>query len=208
MIDVKRMQLHSLALRTQEAYLLAVRQLAKYCRKSPDQIEEEELRQYFLFLKKEKPAARATCTLALCGIKFFYLAPYIYRVALSNRRLICMLDSGSMQSSQITFQYRTSDTGQLKPCTLSVEKFIQGFLQHVLPKGFVKVRYYGFFGATRRTRLAALQQQLGKFTAPLPLEKARPPTDQTPAQAKLPCPQYGLPMLYQRTLPPTLCRPP
>lgn len=66
------MQLHGFAVRTQEAYLLAVRQLAKHYRKSPDQIEEEELRQYFLFLKNEKHAARATCTLALCGIKFFY----------------------------------------------------------------------------------------------------------------------------------------
>ena len=69
---IEDMQLHGFAERTQEAYLLAVRQLAKHCRKSPDQIEEEELRQYFLFLKNEKHAARATCTLALCGIKFFY----------------------------------------------------------------------------------------------------------------------------------------
>ena len=72
MIDAKRMQLHGFAERTQEAYLLAVRQLAKHYRKSPDQIEEEELRQYFLFLKNEKHAARNTCTIALCGIKFFF----------------------------------------------------------------------------------------------------------------------------------------
>jgi integrase/recombinase XerD len=69
---IEDMQLHGFAVRTQEAYLLAVRQLAKHYRKSPDQIAEEELRQYFLFLKNEKHAARATCTLALCGIKFFY----------------------------------------------------------------------------------------------------------------------------------------
>jgi len=69
---IEDMQLRGLAERTQEAYLLAVRQLAKHYHKSPDQINEEELRQYFLFLKNEKHAARATCTLALCGIKFFY----------------------------------------------------------------------------------------------------------------------------------------
>ena len=69
---IEDMQLRGLAVRTQEAYLLAVSQLAKHYRKSPDQIEEEELRQYFLFLKNEKQAARNTCTLALCGIKFFY----------------------------------------------------------------------------------------------------------------------------------------
>jgi integrase/recombinase XerD len=69
---IEDMQLRGFAARTQEAYLLAVSQLAKHYRKSPDQIDEEELRQYFLFLKNEKQAARATCTIALCGIKFFF----------------------------------------------------------------------------------------------------------------------------------------
>ena len=69
---IEDMQLHGFAERTQEAYLLAVRQLAKHYHKAPDQINEEELRQYFLFLKNEKHAARATCTIALCGIKFFF----------------------------------------------------------------------------------------------------------------------------------------
>jgi site-specific recombinase XerD len=64
--------LRGLAARTQEAYLLAVSQLARHYRKSPDQISEEELRQYFLYLKNEKHASRSTCTLALCGIKFFF----------------------------------------------------------------------------------------------------------------------------------------
>jgi len=69
---IEDMQLHGFAERTQEAYLSAVLQLAKHYRKSPDQINEEELRGYFLFLKNEKHAARSTCTIALCGIKFFY----------------------------------------------------------------------------------------------------------------------------------------
>src|SRR5512140_2345952 len=69
---IEDMQLHGYAERTQEAYLLAVRQLAKHCRKPPNQIEEEELRQYFLFLKNERQVSRSTCTLSLCGIKFFY----------------------------------------------------------------------------------------------------------------------------------------
>ena len=69
---IEDMQLHGFAERTQEAYLLAVRQVAKHYHKPPDQINEEELRQYFLFLKNEKHAARASCTIALCGLKFFY----------------------------------------------------------------------------------------------------------------------------------------
>jgi site-specific recombinase XerD len=66
------MQLRGLAEKTQEAYLRAVRQLAAYHDKPPDQINEEELRDYFLYLKNEKRAARSTCTIALCGIKFFF----------------------------------------------------------------------------------------------------------------------------------------
>ena len=50
----------------------AVRQLAEHCRASPDRLSEEDLRQYFLYLTNEKKFARASATIALCGIKFFY----------------------------------------------------------------------------------------------------------------------------------------
>ena len=66
------MQLRGLAEKTQEAYLRTVRQLATHYGKPPDQIDEEELRQYFLYLKNEKKASRSTCTIALCGLKFFF----------------------------------------------------------------------------------------------------------------------------------------
>ena len=69
---IEDMQLNGLADRTQESYLLAVRQLARHYQKPPDRINEEELRQYFLYLKNEKHAARNTCTINLCGIKFFF----------------------------------------------------------------------------------------------------------------------------------------
>ena len=69
---IEDLQLRGLAVRTQESYLLAVRQLARHYQKSPDQINEEELRQYFLFLKNDKHASRSTCTINLCGIKFFF----------------------------------------------------------------------------------------------------------------------------------------
>jgi integrase/recombinase XerD len=66
------MQLRGLSARTQEAYARAVRQLAQYYHRSPDQLSDEELRQYFLYLTNEKKLARPTATIALCGIKFFY----------------------------------------------------------------------------------------------------------------------------------------
>ena len=87
-----------------------------------------------------------------------YLAPYIHRVAISNRRLLALKHRGSLETSQVTFLYRSSDTGQVKHSTLSVERFIHRFLQHILPQGFVKVRYFGFFAPTQRSKLKTLQQ--------------------------------------------------
>jgi len=69
---IEDLQLCGLSARTQESYLQTVSQLARYYHKAPDQISEEELRQYFLYLKNERHLSRSTQTLALCGIKFFY----------------------------------------------------------------------------------------------------------------------------------------
>lgn len=66
------MQLRGLSERTQESYVRAVRQLAEYCRKPPDQISQEELRGFFLYLKNVRHVSRSTQTITLCGIKFFY----------------------------------------------------------------------------------------------------------------------------------------
>ena len=57
---------------TQGLYIRAVRQLSEHYRKPPDQITEEELRQYFLYLMKVKQISPSTLRVALCGIEFFY----------------------------------------------------------------------------------------------------------------------------------------
>src|SRR5437879_4991815 len=69
---IECLQLRGLSERTQEAYVRAVRQLSEHYHKSPDQITEEELRQYFLHLKNVKKYSRAASTIAICGIKFFF----------------------------------------------------------------------------------------------------------------------------------------
>ena len=68
---IESLQLGGMSERTQEAYVRAVRQLAQHYKKSPDLISEEELRQYFLYIKNVKKYSRPTTTIALCGIKFF-----------------------------------------------------------------------------------------------------------------------------------------
>lgn len=69
---IECLQLRGLSERTQEAYVRAVRQLAEHYHTAPDQITEEQLRQYFLYLKNVKKYSRAASTIALCGIKFFF----------------------------------------------------------------------------------------------------------------------------------------
>ena len=69
---IECLQLRGLSERTQESYVRAVRQLAEHYHKSPDLITEEELRQYFLYLKNIKHYSRNTMTIAICGIRFLY----------------------------------------------------------------------------------------------------------------------------------------
>ena len=134
-----------------------------------------------------------------------YLAPYIFRVALSNNRLL------KLENDRVTFRYRATETGAEKRCSLGAHQFIHRFLQHVLPHHFVKVRYYGFFASTRRARLSALRHSL------LPAEElnAQPavPPATSPGSAPgqhhpLLCPHCVQPMLFVHTLAPLLCRSP
>jgi hypothetical protein len=83
-----------------------------------------------------------------------YLAPYVYRVALSNNRI------EHVGEDRITFRYKESDTGSWRRMSLSPMAFIQRFLQHVLPAGFHKVRYYGLLSPRNRKTLKLLQNTL------------------------------------------------
>jgi integrase/recombinase XerD len=66
------MQLKGFSPATQDSYVRGVQRLAKHYDKSPALITEEELRQYFLFMKHDKAYSRSTATITLCGIKFLY----------------------------------------------------------------------------------------------------------------------------------------
>lgn len=125
-----------------------------------------------------------------------YLAPYIFRVAISNRRLV------KLENHQVTFRYRSSTTGQITFCTLSAEEFIHRFLQHVLPRGFVKVRYFGFFGSSQRLLLAALRLLLETDTHS-PLPDNLPTPSSTLSKETLLCPICGKALLHLYTIPPT-----
>ncbi len=72
---LEAMHLRGLSARTQECYVAAVRQLAEHFHRRPDQLTDEDLRQYFLYLTNEKKVARPTATIALCAIRCLYEQP-------------------------------------------------------------------------------------------------------------------------------------
>ena len=129
-----------------------------------------------------------------------YLAPYIFRVAISNRRILKVADG------KVTFRYRESDTGKWRTCTLVAEEFLRRFLQHVLPKGFVKVRYYGFFSPSLRYWLAVLRLWLD--TCEHVETNADKPDDDTNLQCQMLCPTCGQVMRWVQKLQPRLRSPP
>jgi hypothetical protein len=137
-----------------------------------------------------------------------YLAPYIWRVAISNNRIVKLADD------QVTFRYKDANTGKTRHCTLTAEEFIRRFLQHVLPKGLVKVRYYGFFSPTHRHLLNQIRQLLEhQVTAQPPDEPEARPTAKPEANPSPPdqahrCPKCGRVMRLVETLQPRRRRPP
>jgi hypothetical protein len=67
-----------------------------------------------------------------------YLAPYVFRVAIGDHRIV------SCDDGRVTFAYRKVGSNRQRKMTLEATEFLRRFLEHVLPSGFAKVRYYGF----------------------------------------------------------------
>jgi hypothetical protein len=83
-----------------------------------------------------------------------YLARYAFRIAINNSRIIAMDDK------TVTFRYKKRDTGQWKNCILDGEEFMRRFLQHVLPEGFHKIRYFGLWHPGNRKTLDQVRSTL------------------------------------------------
>ena len=77
-----------------------------------------------------------------------YFAPYLRRIAITNTRL------ETLEAGHVTFRVKERTGHAWTHRTLPAEEFIRRFLQHVLPKRFIKVRYYGVLSPNRRRALA------------------------------------------------------
>jgi hypothetical protein len=98
-----------------------------------------------------------------------YLAAYVYRTAFSAERLVA--DDGQ----HVTFTYRQSQTGQLQRLCLPAEQFLHRFLQHVLPRGFQRVRHFGWLAPAAQARWERLQALLDWKVPALRLPDPLPP---------------------------------
>ena len=98
-----------------------------------------------------------------------YLGRYTHRVAISNHRLV------SFEGERVTFRWKDYAHGsKTRPMTLAATEFLRRFFLHVLPKGFVRIRHFGFLG----NRFRAARVQLGRqllANAPLPPTPAQVP---------------------------------
>jgi Putative transposase/Transposase zinc-binding domain len=115
-----------------------------------------------------------------------YLGRYTHRVAISNHRLVSFVDG------KVTFRWRDSaHNNEQKLLTLTVDTFLRRFLLHVLPKGFVRIRNFGFLANRRRTTLLPLCFQL--LGSPQPTEQERSTANES-NNPRL-CPKCGGPMM-------------
>ena len=82
-----------------------------------------------------------------------YLTPYVFRVAISDHRIVSIDDD----NHQVTFWYRHKESHRRRNLTLGTMEFMRRFLQHVLPAGFMKIRYYGFLSPTSSVTLDTIR---------------------------------------------------
>jgi hypothetical protein len=111
-----------------------------------------------------------------------YLARYTHRVAISNHRIVNVADG------RVTFRWKDyAHGGKQRKMTLSANEFLRRFLLHVLPKGFIRIRFFGFLAPRRRRALLPLCRQLLGHSQ-------RPCSQQPVASAPWRCPRCGGPM--------------
>jgi len=143
---------------------------------------------WFVYAKKPFAGPEAVLT---------YLSRYTHRIGISNRRLVAFDQRG------VTFRYKDYRNGKVrwKSMTLATDEFIRRFLQHILPKGFHRVRHYGLFANAER------RDNLKHARAVLQVKPIEPKTDvaattTTEKPGSFTCRHCGAPMIVIEVLSP------
>jgi hypothetical protein len=113
-----------------------------------------------------------------------YLAPYVFKVAISNRRIVSLTDR------TVTFTYRKPGSARPRTTSLDALEFIRRFLQHVLPDGFMKVRHFGFLHAS----CAVPPDTIRLLIRQVHTIEGQPPQPRPPKPLVFRCPTCDVPM--------------
>ena len=119
-----------------------------------------------------------------------YLAPYVFKVAISERRIL------GFDAHHVRFRYQKPHSTRVRTMTLPIMEFMRRFLQHVLPRGFMKVRYYGFLSPSASMPLEGVKARIemaSGFALAAPEAASEPP-------AALRCRHCGGALRFSRLL--------
>ena len=83
-----------------------------------------------------------------------YLGRYTHRVAISNQRIV------SLKNGKVTFKYKNRKNNQMDKTSVEAVEFIRRFLLHAMPKGFVRIRHFGFLANRNKTKNLAKIRRL------------------------------------------------
>lgn len=123
-----------------------------------------------------------------------YLAPYVFKVAISNSRIV------GLQDRMVTFKYRKKGSSRYRTTSLEVMEFIRRFLQHVLPPGFMKVRHFGLMSSNCSIPIAAIRPMILLQSDALP----EPSEGKSDSPAGPYCPDCGGVLVLVKRIKPVL----
>jgi hypothetical protein len=118
-----------------------------------------------------------------------YLARYVHRVAITNSRIV------ACDERFVTIRYKDRKSSRWRTCRLSGHEFMRRFLQHVLPKGLHKVRYFGLWHPSKRAKAAQVRLRLQLDQTNPPVAQPAEPQPAPPADLKVPAQNKTLPQL-------------
>ena len=115
-----------------------------------------------------------------------YLSAYVFKVAISDSRIV------KVENRDVYFKYKKTGSKRWRTMKLDVMEFIRRFLQHVLPTGFMKIRYYGFMNPSSAISLDDLRVIMEEKDG----QEMVMYVDDTEAVPTIPCPKCGGPLKY------------
>lgn len=128
-----------------------------------------------------------------------YLAPYVFRVAISDRR-IAAVTPGPDGQGQVTFTYRKSGSRRWRQMTVTAHEFLRRFLNHVLPQGFQKIRSYGFAASVKRKGYELIRWLVTLAVGLTYILSGAPGEQQSGQSQDLSCPDCGGPLTFVAVL--------